>query len=293
LLSTLEHLHEAGVDKIVLLKGMAMILNFYNDFGVRVIGDVDILIRKEHLKIAAPLLRAEGWEQNVSHLDLENEEHLKRWHALNFTHPTGLRLDLHWSFIEENSPPLDEAVLRDAAALNTKGLYIPTPTDLLLQTCIHGVKYSPVPLIRWVADAVTLLKVSKIEWDRFIELATQARICRPLYFALQYLADPFEAPIPPSVIRRLKEHTATKLESLESACALPELAAWYRYCLNRGYLTRRARLSHLIQYLQTTARLKSAWMIPPFAIYWICKRIYRYLYRSCFGKNTAPFSTKN
>ncbi|HEX2583099.1 MAG TPA: nucleotidyltransferase family protein, partial [Chlamydiales bacterium] len=163
-------------------------------------------------------------------------------------------------------------------------LYVPNPTDLLLQTCIHGVKYSPVPLIRWVADAMTILKKSEqpILWDRFIELANYAHICRPLYFALQYLVQYFDAPIPQKAILELKEHPSARLENLEyrlSTRGLPNAAAWYRYCLNKGYLTRRAQILHLHQYLQLTARLKSPWYIPPFAIYWIFKRIYRYLYK--------------
>ena len=282
LLPILDQLTKAGVNKIVLLKGMAMILSFYRDFGMRVIGDVDILIEREQLPIAAPFLRESGWEQTYTRIDEKNQEHLKKWHALNFTHPNGLLLDLHWSFIQENSPAMDLAVLRDATPLKNLGLYVPSPTDLLLQTCIHGVKYSPVPLIRWVADAMSILKTSEqpIQWDRFIELANYAHICRPLYFALQYLVQHFDAPIPQDALLKLQAHPSTRLERLEyqfSARGLPHVAAWYRYCLNRGLLTIRAQILHLHKYLQLTARLKSPWYIPPYVIYWIFRRIYRFI----------------
>jgi hypothetical protein len=223
-------------------------------------------------------------------LDIENQEHLKKWHALNFTHPSGLRLDLHWSFIQENSPSLDERVLKDSIPLEMSWLCVPNSTDLLLQTCVHGVKYSPVPLIRWMADAMVLLK--DVDWERLICLAQLAHVCRPLFFGLEYLSSQFGAPIPQEIVQKLKSHPSTRLESLEykfHSRRFPELASWCRYCLNQGYLTKRAQILHLHQYLQLTARLKSPWLIFPFSIYWIFKRIYRKIRKSCYGKNTAPF----
>ncbi|MGB7977707.1 MAG: nucleotidyltransferase family protein [Chlamydiales bacterium] len=286
ILSTLIQLRNAGISQIVLLKGMAMILRYYRDFGARVIGDVDILIPRGEAPLAGRVLQRAGWRQAVSRFELDNEEHTNRWHALNFLHPAGLRIDLHWSLIQENSRLLDEAVLKHAEPLAIKGvsLYIPSPTELLLQTAVHGVKYSPVPLIRWIADATTLLRQAEkgIDWDRLIELAKLAHVCTPLYFALQYLNDHFEAPIPKKTLQKLKHHPSHRLEKLEyrfHALGYTDRAAWYRYCLTRGLLTRSSQIFHIHKYLQFTARLKSPWQIPFFALYWILKRIYRLLKR--------------
>src|SRR5690606_31894031 len=60
-LPILQNLLNAGIKKIVLLKGMAMILHHYRDFGVRVIGDIDILIDRIHLPLAYSLLTSSGW----------------------------------------------------------------------------------------------------------------------------------------------------------------------------------------------------------------------------------------
>ncbi len=277
ILPILMQLLDANVGKIVLLKGIAMILHYYRDFGIRVIGDIDILIDRERLPIADRFLRHSGWLPNTVRVDLKNKEHLERWHALNFTCGSELQLDLHWSFIQENSPQMDVQVLAEATEIHNH-LYVPNSTDLFLQTCVHGAKQSPVPLIRWIADAMTILKHSKIDWERFEKLAKIAHVCQPLSLALQFLVREFHADIPQEMAQVLKSSTSLHLEILEyrfHARGYPEVADWYRYCLNRGYLSMGRQFLHLGKYLQITARLRSPLFIPFFAVYWIFKRLRR------------------
>jgi len=282
-LSVLSGLTKAGVDQIVLLKGMAMVLHYYRDFGMRAMADVDFLIKKSQATIAGDFLKASGWKQNVARFDLHNPAHLDSWHALNFMRGPKMDLDLHWSLIQENCLRLDAAALKDAqpVTIETLNLYILHPTHLLLQICVHGMKYSPVPLIRWIADAVTIVKMSgpQIDWDRLVDLARHARVCNALSSALQYLSEQFASPIPQTAIQQLRSAPSMRLERLEYWCHARgywEIAGWHRYCLNRGYFTRASRMLHLHKYLQTMARLPSPWLIPFFSIYWILKRLYRF-----------------
>ncbi len=277
-LPVLTQLLKEGVDKIVLLKGMAMIFHYYRDFGVRVIGDVDIFVGRDRIPAIDPFLRRSGWQPKGTRFNLQNQEHLNRWHALSFVQGSGMEIDVHWSFILEHCPSLDKAVLDDAKPLciNDIMLYMPNPTDLFLQTCIHGVKYSPIPLIRWIADAMTILKHSEkeMDWERLVGLAREARICIPLSLALQFLIDQFDAPIPRKAVEQLRAISPIRLERLEHRSNIRGhliIAEWHRYCLNRGYLTTGSRLLHLPNYLRVTARLKSYWSMPFFAIYWIFK----------------------
>jgi hypothetical protein len=294
LLPTFASLQTAGVEKIVLLKGMAMALEYYRDLGARVMGDIDILVPKEQIAIVHKTLSHAHWEQTYSRIDVENPQHLSRWHALNYSHPSKMLLDVHWSFIEENSPPLDSAVWTEIRP--HLSFYTPDPTDLLLQACIHGVKPSPVPLIRWVADSMTLLQVAekKIRWDRLIELAKVCSLAHPLSLSLEYLIQEFEAPIPKKTIAALRAAPAVRLQYLEyraSQRASPHLANWYRFCLNRSLLTRSRQLLSLPHYLKITARLRFYWQIPFFGIYWIFKRCFRKmrsLHSNSQKKHTSP-----
>jgi hypothetical protein len=282
LLPVLSGLQREGVSQIVILKGMAMILAIYRDFGARVLGDLDILIPRNQLPQADSYLRRQGWQANVSRLNLLEAAHLNRWHALNFTLGTELHLDLHWSFIQEHCGAIDEKIFQSAQSLVCEGvsLCIPFETDLFFQACIHGLKKSPVPLIRWMVDAMTLLRRGNIDWERVFTLARMARVSFPLSQGLQFLEREFEAPIPQAVLLELIRSPALRLEILESRFHTQghrEVAAWFRYCLNRGYFSKRSQLFHLPRYLQTTARLKSVWLVPFFGVYWVGKRLARWV----------------
>ena len=272
-------LQQQGIQTIVLLKGIALILEHYRDFGVRVIGDIDFMVPLSDAAAVGDLLQSFGWRQHVARCDLRNPRHLAHWHALNYTHLDKSCLDLHWSFIEEHSLFLDEAVLRDATLLSHFPWRIPQPTDLLLQTCVHGMKYSPIPLIRWIADAMTLLQHSSIDWDRLVHLAVNAHLTLPLSTGLHYLANTFGAPVPQSTLRQLKQAPISRLHHFEYRCHLRgynDLAIWFRDCLHNR-LSPLRRIARLSRFLQTAARLSSAWQIPFFAPYWLAKRFYKLL----------------
>jgi hypothetical protein len=190
-----------------------------------------------------------------------------------------MNLDMHWSFILENSLALDEAVFRDCTELTLENISvcIPSPADLLLQACIHGVKYSQVPLIRWVADAMTIVKEEeqKIDWDRLVDLASKAHVCMPLSLALNYLIEKFEAPIPQQIIQQLQSTPSMRLEYIEYRCHAHSftrhIAAWARYCLQEGHMTIQTQLVNIVNYLQFRAKLRSKWHIPFFGVYWLLK----------------------
>ncbi len=255
---TLDQLLKAGIEKIALLKGIALILGHYHDFGVRVIGDIDILIDRSHVPLAYSLLITSGWECTLKRLDPQNPHQLSRWHAANFIHPSGQNLDLHWSLLLESTPAIDQEVLKAIPS----GIHPASPTHLLFQTCIHGHKKSTAPLIRWIPDALTLLK-SPIDFPYLFELARAASLTLPLSSALSYLSTHFNAPIPPF------NPQPTPLETREFRANLRGhiyLAAYYRA---------RLRKHSLFHYLKHTANLPSSWLIPLYAPYWLLKRLYR------------------
>lgn len=253
----------AGIEKVALLKGMALILHHYRNFGVRIIGDIDILIARAHVPLAHSLLINTGWQCQLPRFNPQNPHQLSRWNGANFTHPDGLNLDLHWSILLEGNPALDTQVLQAVQP----GIGPICPTDLLFQTCIHGNKKSTAPLIRWIPDAMTLLK-SPIDFARLFAFAKTAHLTLPLSSALSYLRNHFDAQIPSF------NALATSLEKREFRANLRGqiyLAGYYRARLNNR---------SILQYLQHTANLSSVWYVPLYAPYWVLKRLYRiFLYR--------------
>jgi hypothetical protein len=269
-LPTLHKLLDAGVEKIVLLKGMAMLLNHYPNFGVRVIGDIDILIDPAHLPRAYSTLIALGWSCKFWKLNLQKPSQFSLWHAANFIHPSGLHLDLHWSLLLECTPTLTSELLQHYSP----GIQPANPTHLLFQTCVHGNKKSSAPLIRWIPDALTLLK-TPIDFPALFALAQRTHLTLPLSASLSYLATHFNASIPPLPCK------PTFLERCEFRANLRG-----HICL-AAYFRSRLQKQPLFHYLQSAANLTSPWFIPLFAPYWVIRRLYRlaaYCARKCVQK---------
>lgn len=269
---TLKQLSQAGVEKIVLLKGMAMILGSYRDFGVRVLGDIDILIPRAQLSQAQSILNASGWTCLLRRLNPLKPGLLDRWHSANFSYKEDLNLDLHWGFLLESTPNLNQSVLRLSIPLENTSLSIPHPTHQLMQTCIHGTKQSPVPLIRWICDAAELLK-QDIAWDKLLSEARSEHLTYPLTLSLRYLAQHFDLQIPKEALQMRPIQHLERLEQKAKEKKRHYLAAWYRYCIKQRAFKLVNRLAHVHRYLQYTASLKAAWHIPFYAIYWIGKRL--------------------
>jgi hypothetical protein len=82
---------------------------------------------------------------------------------------------------------------------------VPCATDLLFHVCAHGLQWSWTPQIRWIPDALTVLRSSaEIDWERLLNLAALAEMNVRLHHALGYLRERFEAPVPVTVLGRLQ-----------------------------------------------------------------------------------------
>lgn len=201
---------------ICLLKGSAMIVNYYQDAGLRVMGDVDILVPCNQAKKAFALLTDLGWQTQTKESNLEKLFH--RTHAISLTHPDGGKLDLHWAIFVGGT--IDQALANytyriSKTLLPQSNLSVTTlcPEDQLIHTLFHGIQYSPQPLIRWLPDAVFILKkTSAFDWNYFFSQAKQLKIELLVNTAIYYLQHYHFAEIPPDVIRIIEEYLPTRQE---------------------------------------------------------------------------------
>ncbi|HUO84867.1 MAG TPA: sulfotransferase domain-containing protein [Thermoanaerobaculia bacterium] len=98
-------------------------------------------------------------------------------------------VDLHWRLFVDGSDS-DEAQTwqhsRPALHENLR-VRIPSQTDLLLHVLEHGIRWHPIPPLRWVADAVMILRAGGVEWERFVSLAVSRNAVLPVREGLAYL----------------------------------------------------------------------------------------------------------
>jgi hypothetical protein len=256
----------AGIDTLV-LKGGALALQYYGDLGLRPMGDIDILVPAARARDAIEALERMGWACRHS----LTASFLEVKHAAPFVDADGCNCDLHWRVFEEYCPPETDAEFWDAALeFSVAGVptRVPCPADQLLHVCVHGLKWGETPGIRWVADAVHVLRAGGVDWERFARQAVQRRFTLRAREALAYLRARLEAPIPADAAARLSRLPVSRLERLEYRLKLRPhrvLGELPLYCCNylRSIEGRRiGRASGLLRYLQRAWDLPSIAQIP-------------------------------
>jgi hypothetical protein len=210
----------------MLLKGAALTLLHYRDFGLRPMQDLDILVPEEQALDAVALLEAQGWTRNTLPAVAMGKFFLSFRHSADFTRQPQERIDLHWHVLLQACYSGADRTFWDASVpVEFEGQ--PTralcPTDQLLHACVHGVVWNWVPPLRWVADAFCVIESSTIDWPRLVEIAVQFRVVPALRDALSYLVKTVDTPIPQEVLQKLQSQPVTPAEQHEYQYYLKQL----------------------------------------------------------------------
>jgi hypothetical protein len=255
-------LRSAGIEALA-LKGLALVLTSYRDVGARPMGDVDVMVPVDRVRAATRVLRAAGWAPSYT----LTPGFLRVRHAAPFRLESGEECDLHWRVFEEGGPtPLDDDWWRHSTAVDMGGAEIRVlcPADQLLHVCIHGAKWTPLPSIRWIADAITILEAGGIDWPRLVAGARARRFTLRARETLCYLSSAMGASIPADVLQRLSGLPVSPLERLERRLrnrAHPRLGELPLYWCN--YV--RARPRAVLRPLGFARYLQAAWDLPSLA----------------------------
>ena len=212
------------------LKGIPLILDIYKDKGARLLGDADFLIQPEQGNRISAMLFQNGWHHRKPWmLDSKNptESIFRVVKATSFRNNFGVDMDVHWNlfslthhtylkdifFLKEvSSIGFRNAIWRDAIPTTIDG----APClrlcneDLLIHVVIHGSEGNNHRTLRWVTDAVTIIKSSNIDWDKIIQRAKDFNFIIELSIAFRYLSENFPGPIPSSFITALQAYPITK-----------------------------------------------------------------------------------
>jgi hypothetical protein len=271
----LEQIQGAGVP-VLLCKGAALALSIYPDAGCRPMRDIDILVPRSRgraifQQLEAALWRPTGWRPNSL-----PESYFQFTHAEDFEAPGGGRVDLHWHALNLCChDAADETFWRHAEPLDFLGLPLQTchATEHLLQACAHGIVWSPVPPVRWAADAIVLLGGSAaIDWQRLVETACRLEVAPYVHRALAFLRRELDAPVPADVLKRLLSapvSAAVEAEfARESAPFAPrnawqDLLSFYaRWHRSLGGASALWNAGGFVRHLQYAFELESAWALP-------------------------------
>src|SRR5262249_13174852 len=140
----------------------------------------------------------------------------------------------HWHVMQEcSNARADAHFWNGAEPLDVDGVQTLqfSPTDALFHSVIHGVRWNREPPIRWIADALTIIKVAggQIDWNGMVQFAEDDRLPGRLAMGLGYLRDRFGAPIPADIMERLRQRRISLLERIENTIALHDSETLYSH----------------------------------------------------------------
>jgi hypothetical protein len=268
--------HNAEI-KTMILKGAALTLIHYKDYGLRYMEDFDVLVETEQASAAIELLKRLGWRPISRPMKAFNKEYFSVRHSHGFEDDVRRQFDLHWHVFFEScyaNSDKDFWTVAVSTEFHNFSTYALNPTDQLLHVFAHGINWAPVPLLRWIADAIMIINTSQsgIDWNRFIAQAQKHRLILPIKDALKYLHEVFNVSIPSAVFKKLQDMHVSRIECMEYRVntSPPGLMGgipntWFRYL--RFSQTASTPLSHLnfigfIRFLQHTWGMDHLWQVP-------------------------------
>ncbi len=226
--------------RCLVLKGAALALRHYADLGLRGMRDFDLLVSESDLKPAIARLRDMGYTAERGYAADAIVRQARAGHAWQFFR-NGQSCDLHWRPLARCYSPEVTRLFWDSVETTPLGagaLTVLSPTDQLFHVCAHGLQWDWSPPIRWIADAMTVMR-DPIDWDRVVRLAEESCMRVRLASALHYLRLRFEAPVPAGVVEHL-DHGGPRWERREhrlllKPCPLGGLdsVAWHAYNFRR------------------------------------------------------------
>ncbi len=250
---------------VVVLKGAALAAAVYPLPSLRIMYDVDLLLRKADVATVDSLLLDRGYIPQAC--DKWQEE---RAHHIFINSNRLFWLEVHWLLASPNSPTTVDIMkvwqrarplqIEDAEALTL------SPEDLIQHLCIHTLSrhnfYSSFQL-KNVYDLWAIIEKygnDKIDWDYLLESSRQYRSSIFVYLALRKLGESRELPFLKEILK--------KFEPTEENITEDELSYFLENesFLNRDYLT-----SPIVEAVADLLREKG--IVP--RIRYLIKRVFR------------------
>jgi hypothetical protein len=189
---------------VIVVKGTVLAEQLYGNPGLRIVGDMDILVRPESLPSAGLLLEELGYRK----LNLKSPQKHPFHDVYQKPSIISYNIELHWNLDDCAlvTVPL-EIIWQRAKAVKGRGdaTVVLSPEDVLIHLCNNLSKPSG-RLLRNLCDITELMKQYQetLDWDYVIKAAHSWRIEPGVYFCLKHSSGLLEVPVPAAVVAALK-----------------------------------------------------------------------------------------
>lgn len=216
-------LHLEGIPTLC-LKGFPLALTYYPRPALRPMNDVDIAVLRSDLPRATEILAAHGFSacglrDPVLH------------HARQHRHPAKGEIDLHWHVLAKCHRQKADTHFWDGALpflVGSETTFQPSPTDSLIHTLAHGLHWNPFPPMRWIVDAVMILRsTTEVDWHRVAEFARLFRFEMHFALGLATLQQGFDQEVPAELVQDLaRRRNVLEAVELWASRAKSDSNAW-------------------------------------------------------------------
>jgi len=249
----------AGIATLT-LKGGALLRYYDGNPALRPMNDFDVLVPRARAVDAIRILLDHGWRSALANPDLLPEA----YHGAGFQSRDGLDFDLHWHVVPSCDDPAAIADVWTAAV--SAGTDKPASLalgaeDLFVVVCAHAAQWSPIASVRWVADALTILRTEGggFDWTRVGTQAGRWHVVPHLTDTLGYLRDRWHVDVPELVFTRLASAEVSAVDRRAYAVLgrMPGAAdylarPWHRYRLRSRNQNAIVALPGFVRYLKVT-----------------------------------------
>lgn len=202
--------------RIMLLKGLALGLVYYESWGARPMADIDLMVPFCDASRAISVLQEMGWQKKLR----PKESSYQYSHAWSFVNAKGQECDLHWHLLANRCyESADRDFWNGAKSVKFQDLHVSVlnPTDQVFHICLHGFQNNITRPIYWVADALIILRkhAKQIEWEKLSLKAKALSVAPFLSYSLDFISKEFNAEIPGDLIDSLRQVSLSKWDRIE------------------------------------------------------------------------------
>ena len=270
-------LGNAGIQPIV-LKGLPLALAYYENPGLRPMGDVDLFVQQDDLDQALRILQESGYRSTFG--NFSTERNLK--HSAPFSCGDRQDLDLHWQSTRETIVGGEKMDFwQTSVVLDLNGLQVLAPghADMLFNIIAHGTRWNPISPFRWIVDVRLVIDRAgeDLDWDHVVARSPSRRLRYTLLKALLYLCNELNFPIPKNVLQNLKRLARSMGERLEFFSKTHLwggfLAQWFQHTRLRP---RQSLFNHMVTfpaYLTALWNLGNHQSLPSAILFRYCRRL--------------------
>jgi hypothetical protein len=218
-------------------KGCILQATLYRGLALREFYDVDLMLRRDQLGVAAEAMQALGYHLDPGQQKWGIRQLLRKDHAFGFLQEGRLTIELHWRFASMNFElPLDTEALRgELETVRIGGLAVQAygPQSTLLILCAHQARHWWRRL-NWLCDIAALLESRpEMDWDAALRRARKAGCERIVLTTLALTRLLLGTPLPVLVDNRLERdgHAFALVTRLAAKilCAPAEPRSRWRY----------------------------------------------------------------